>query len=187
MKASELKKGDVVEINGQLYLTKQIDVKSPSSRGANTLYKVRFSQVQTKQKFEQSYKGDDQLTRAELLRCKLHYSYLDGDNVVLMDAEDYSQHSVPLSELEEERYYLSEGMEDIIGLLVNEQLIGIELPQSVVMEIIDTAPAIKGATASGRTKPATFSTGLVVQVPEYLTTGEKVKINTHENRFMSRA
>lgn len=186
-KASDLKKGEVVEINDRLYLVKNIDVKSPSSRGASTLYKVRFAQVQTKQKYEKTYKGDDQINGAELNRCKLQYSYLDGDDVVLMDEEDYSQYSIALNDLEQERYYLMEGMEGITGLLVDGQLIGVELPQSVVMQIEETAPAIKGATASGRTKPANFSTGLVIQVPEYLCSGESVKINTQDNKFMSRA
>ena len=73
-----------------------------------------------------------------------------------------------------------------MGLLVDGALIGVELPQSVVMEIEDTAPAIKGASASARTKPASFATGLTVQVPEYLEVGERVKINTQEGRYMSR-
>lgn len=186
-KASDLKKGDVVEINNRLYLVKNIDVKSPSSRGASTLYKVRFSQVQTKQKLEKTCKGDDQLTGAELNRRQLQYSYLDGDDIVLMDAEDYTQYPLALADIEQERFYLIEGMEGIVGLLVDGQLIGLELPQSVVMKIEETAPAIKGATATGRTKPANFSTGLVIQVPEYLATGESVKINTQDNKFMSRA
>ncbi len=186
-KTCDLKKSDVVEIDGQLYVVKQIDVKSPSSRGAVTLYKVRYSQVQTGQKLEQTYKGDDQINTAELSRRKMQYSYLDGDDVVLMDEEDYSQYQIALADLEQERYYLTEGMSGILGLLVEQQLIGIELPQSLVMEIVETAPAIKGASATGRTKPATLATGLVIQVPEYLTAGEKVKINTQDNKFMSRA
>jgi elongation factor P len=73
-----------------------------------------------------------------------------------------------------------------MGLLVDGQIIGIELPQSVAMAIADTAPGIKGASASARTKPATFATGLTIQVPEYLEAGERVKINTQEARYMSR-
>ena len=64
---------------------------------------------------------------------------------------------------------------------------GIELPQSVIMDIVDTAPGIKGASASARTKPATVNTGLIVQVPEYMEVGERIKINTQEVRYMSRA
>jgi elongation factor P len=78
-------------------------------------------------------------------------------------------------------------MEDIAGLFVEGGLIAVELPKSVIMTVEDTAPGIKGASASARTKPATFATGLVVQVPEYLETGEQIKINTEDGRYMSRA
>ena len=79
---------------------------------------------------------------------------LDGEMMVFMDEEDYTQYSMNLSDLEQERLYITEGMEGIVGLIVDDQLLGIELPQSVVMTITDTAPALKGATATGRTKPA---------------------------------
>lgn len=186
-KASDLKRGAVVGIDGQLYIVKHIDVKSPSSRGANTLYKVRFANAQSGQKFEQTYKGDDLLTDVDLQRRKMLYSYTDGQDLVFMDEEDFSQHNLPAEELEDELLYLVEGLAGIIGLIVEERLIGIELPQSVVMTIEDTAPSIKGATATGRTKPASFATGLVIQVPEYIASGEQVKINTQDGRFMSRA
>ena len=78
-------------------------------------------------------------------------------------------------------------MESVGGLIVDDQLIAIELPQSMIMTVVDTAPGIKGASASARTKPATLTTGLVVQVPEYLESGEAIKVNTEDNRFMSRA
>ena len=186
-KVSDLKKSHVVEIDGQLYIVKHIDVKSPSSRGAATLYKVRFNNVQTRQKFEQTFKGDDLLKDVDLLRRKLSYSYADGDAIVFMDDEDYSQYSLDLEDLEHEKLFLTEGLEGIVGLIIDEQLIGIELPQSVVMTISETSPAVKGSSATGRTKPAMFSTGLSVQVPEYIEVGEAVKINTQELKFMARA
>ncbi len=186
-KASDLKKSDVIEIEGHLYIVKNIDVKSPSSRGASTLYKVRFNKVRTKQKFEQTYKGDDVLNEVELIRRKIQYSYNDGEQIVFMDEEDYSQFNLAIEDLQQERLYLTDGLGGIIGLMVEEQMIGIELPQSVIMEIADTVPAIKGASAAGRTKTASFATGLSIQVPEYLSIGDAVKINTQEGKFMSRA
>jgi elongation factor P len=73
-----------------------------------------------------------------------------------------------------------------MGLLVNGEFAAIELPQSVAMEITECSPAVKGASASARTKPATFVTGLVIQVPEYIEVGERVRIHTEDGRFMSR-
>jgi elongation factor P len=82
---------------------------------------------------------------------------------------------------------LTEGLEDIVALLFDDTVLGIELPSSVALEIVETAPEIKGATATGRTKPARLTTGLEVQVPEYLKSGEIIKINTVTGKFMSRA
>ena len=185
-KASDLKRGSVVAINGQPYIVNQIDMKAPSSRGANTLYKVRFNHAQSKQKLDETYKGEDMLSDIDLERRRVQYSYMDGDDFVFMDEEDYSQYNLSPENLGDQALYISEGLEGIMGLLVDGQMIGIELPQSVVMEVTDTAPGIKGASASARTKPATFSTGLIIQVPEYLEVGERVKINTQEGKYMSR-
>ncbi len=185
-KASELKKGVIVEINGTPHIVKQVEAKSPSSRGAATLYKVRFTNLQTKQKFDQSYKGDDVLKEADCARVPVQYSYQDGDSYTFMNMEDYSQYEMDGEELEGLTPYLVEGLEGITALLVDGALLGIELPQSVVLEVTETAPGIKGATATGRTKPALLSTGLEVQVPEYLEPGEMVKVNTLTGKFMSR-
>ena len=185
-KASELKKGMVVEINNAPHAVKQLEAKSPSSRGAATLYKVRFTNLKTGQKLDESYKGDDLLKDADCVRVPLQYSYLDGETYIFMNSEDYSQYGLNTDEIEDQLGYITDGLEGIVGLVMDGALLGIELPQSVVMEITETAPGIKGATATGRTKPATLSTGLEVQVPEYLEPGEKVKVNTETGKFMSR-
>lgn len=185
-KASELKRGSVVEINGEPYIVNQIDIKAPSSRGANTLYKVRFNHLRTRQKLDETFKGEDQLGDIDLERRKVQYSYLDGDFYVFMDEEDYGQYTLSSDALGDQVLYICDGLQGLMGLLVDGEIIGVELPQSVVMEIEETTPVIKGASASARTKPATFATGLVVQVPEYLEAGARVKINTQEARYMSR-
>jgi len=186
-KASELKKGDVVEYKGAPHVVRQIESKSPSSRGATTLYKIRMNHVMTGQKVDESLKGDDMLSDIDFERRKMQYSYKDGDGYVFMDEEDYSQHTLSESELGDDRLYIFEGMDAVVGLIVDEQLIAVELPQSMIMTVVETSPGIKGASASARTKPATLSTGLIVQVPEYLESGEQIKVNTEDNRFMSRA
>ena len=186
-KACDLKRGMVVDINGMPHVVKQVEAKSPSSRGAATLYKVRFNNLQTGQKLDESYKGDDLLREADCLRTQVQYSYKDGDSYTFMNMEDYSQYTLNEADLEGQLEYLTEGLEGITALLVDGNLLAIELPQSVVLEITGTAPGIKGATATGRTKPATLSTGLEVQVPEYLETGERIKVNTSTGKFISRA
>lgn len=185
-RASELKRGGVVEISGKAYIVHQIEVKAPSSRGANTLYKVRFYDVRSKQKLDETFRGDDMLGDVELERRQVQFSYRDDEFYVFMDSEDYSQYHLSPDMLEEQVPFITDGLDGIMGLVVNGEFVSIELPQSVVLEIVECAPGIKGASASARNKPATFSTGLVVQVPEYLEAGERVRINTQESRYMSR-
>lgn len=186
-KASDLKRGMLIDINGAPHVVKHIDVKSPSSRGAATLYKVRYNNMQSGQKLDESYKGDDFLREADCQRVAVQYSYHDGSHYVFMNLEDYSQYELNGEDLEEQAAYLSEGLEGITALLQDGKVLSIELPQSLVFTIAETAPGIKGASASARTKPATTDSGLVVQVPEYLEPGEQIKVNTQTGKFMSRA
>lgn len=186
-KASELKKGSVVEINGEPYIVKSLESRSPSSRGAQTIYKIRFNNAQTGQKHDESCKADDMFTEVDLIKRQVQFLYQDGDMFTFMDVEDYSQYTLGKSELEDDLGYLTDGLEGIYTLIVDDRVLGVELPQTVSLEITDTAPAIKGASATSRTKPATLVTGLEVQVPEYIETGEIIKINTDTGKFMSRA
>jgi len=186
-KASDLKRSMVVELNDEPYSVKSIEVRNPSSRGASTLYKVRFNHLKTKQKRDETLKGDDFLKEVDCERRLLQYSYKEDDSYTFMSLEDYEQYTIDSSDIEDDTAYLVEGLEGIVAILLDGLLIAIELPAAVEMEIIDTAPGIKGASATARTKPATLATGLEVQVPEYIETGEIIKINTVSGKFMSRA
>ena len=186
-KASALKKGQVVELDDEPYVVRQVDCKSPSSRGASTLYKVRFAHAKTKQKRDESYKGEDQLRDADCQRVQVQYSYKDGDDYCFMNLDDYSQYTVSAAELTDQSQMMAEGLEGIYALLIDGAIAGIELPQFVELEIVETDPAIKSASATNRTKPATLNSGLVVQVPEYLGAGEVIKVATATGKFSSRA
>ena len=186
-KASDLKKGSVVEHDGEVYIARQIDKRNPSARGASTLFKVRFFNIRSGQKLELTLKSDDFIKDGDLTKRSVSFSYREGDMINFMDTEDYSQYTLNADVLEEQAGYMTEDLEGMIALLVDGQIVGVELPQTVVLEITDTAPGIKGASATSRTKPATLSTGLEVQIPEYLESGELIKVNTANAKFVSRA
>ncbi|MBS99187.1 MAG: elongation factor P-like protein YeiP [Oceanospirillaceae bacterium] len=186
-KASELKRGQVIDIDGKLMLVQQIDVRNPTARGASTLYRVRFSQIPGGGKHEATYVGDDIVKDVALERRQCSYLYREDDLFYFMDAEDYSQYGINADVIEDQLPYLIENMEGIMVSLVDGQAISIQLPSIVVMEIVETVPGMKAASATGRTKAARFANGLEIQVPEYLETGEKVKINTETGKFSSRA
>ncbi|MCK5354168.1 MAG: elongation factor P-like protein YeiP [Methyloprofundus sp.] len=186
-KASELKRGMIIEINGVPHAVKKVDSRSPSSRGASTLYKIRYTNLKTGQKLDESYKGDDFLKEADCVRVKVQYSYNDGESYVFMNSEDYTQYTLNDDDLEGQTGYISDGLDGITALIMDDNILGIELPASVDLEIMETAPGIKGSSATARTKAAVLPTGIEVQVPEYLETGEVIKINTVTGKYMSRA
>jgi elongation factor P len=186
-KANDLKKGMIVQVDGKPHIVRRSESKSPSSRGAATLYKIRLNCLLTQQKIDLSLKGDDYLHEADCQRAEVQYSYMDGDNYIFMNLTDFSQYSLHSEELEWQTQFLTEQQEEILALLLDGILIGIELPQSVTLVIDDTPPAVTGSSATNRTKTATLSTGIEIQVPEYLSTGESVKVNTSTGKFMSRA
>ncbi|MCK5336283.1 MAG: elongation factor P-like protein YeiP [Gammaproteobacteria bacterium] len=187
MKANELKRGSLINHNGNAVIIKQMHVQTASSRSGNTLYKAKGKDIVTGQKFEHSYKGDDNVEEMEIERRAVQMLFRDADGCTFMDVESYEQHSVADELLAEELKYLSDGLEGITAIISDEKLLSIELPANVVLKIVETAPAMKAASSSARTKPATLSTGVVVQVPEYLAEGELIKINTENGEFISRA
>ncbi len=186
-KAADVKRGNLVEINGQYMLVQNIDVSSPTARGAKTLYRIRFNKLPGGGKYEDSFTGDDIIKDALLERRKVSYLYKEDGLYTFMDSEDYSQYMLNEDSIEAQLPYLMDGMENIMALLVDGNILTIELPATVVMEILETVPGMKAASATGRTKPARFATGLELQVPEYLEAGEMVKINTETGKFLSRA
>ncbi|WP_387467556.1 elongation factor P-like protein YeiP [Photorhabdus sp. RM323S] len=186
-KANEIKRGIAVSYNGKLLLVKDIDIQAPSARGASTLYKMRFTDIRTGQKVEERFKGDDIIDTISLTRRSVNFSYIDGDEYVFMDDEDFTPYHFKKEQIEEELLFIPEsGLPGMQVLTIEGQVIALELPQTVDMVIEETTPGIKGASASARTKPARMSTGLTVQVPEYISNGEKIRIHIAERRYMGR-
>jgi elongation factor P len=186
-KANELKRGAIVRFKDQVCTVRHIDIRAPSSRGSNTLYKIKLQDVRTRQNIDHTFKGEDHLPDVDYARRQASYSYFDGELHVFMDSEDFTQYSLSPDDLEGQVGYITEDMEAVLVMIIEDQPVGIQLPPSVILEVTETSPSIKGATVTKRTKPAILSTGLEVQVPEYLSQGEKIKVNTETGEFVSRA
>ena len=187
MKANEIKKGLIINQDNKNILIKKVFVQSPSSRTGSTLYKVTGSDISSGQKFERRYKGDEVITAVEVSRRTVQLLFHDADSYTFMDSENYDQFILAADSLEDEAVFLYDGLEGLSALISEGELLVIELPNTMSLEITECAPAMKAASSSARTKPATLTTGLVVQVPEYLTPGELIKINTETREFVSRA
>ena len=186
IKANTLKKGNIVDIGGQPHQVKDIDVQTPSARGSNTLYKVRFINVVTGQKLDQTYKGNDTLEELEMERRPVSFIYRNQNLFTFMDSENFEQYTLGAASLEGKTEWLVEGLEGITALLLDGRIMAIDLPAAIDLEIVETAPALKGASATNRNKPATLANGITVLIPEYLTPGETIRVNTETGKFMSR-
>jgi elongation factor P len=186
-KASDLKKGDIVKIDGDAHIVETIKVQSPAARGAVTLYKIRFRNLKSKRKIDQALHGNDVLPEADFERRPVQYLYGDASSITFMDLQDYSQFTLTKDEIEEEWPYLAEGIEGLLSISSEGRILGLELPSFIALTIVDTRPSVKGGSVTARTKPATLSTGLVVQVPEYMSIGEVIRVDTRTGEYASKA
>jgi elongation factor P len=183
----DLKRGGTVDIDGASLIVEDIQVSTPSARGAVSLYRFRFRNLVTKQKLDKTFKGDDVLKEANFELRPVQYSYERDGAYTFMDLETFAEFTLTREDLGDVLDYLTESTEGMRAMLVNDRVVGIEMPASVDLEITETAPALKGASATSRNKSATLSTGQVVQVPEYITTGERVRVDTRTGKFIQRA
>lgn len=187
MKASEVKKGNVVEHDGKVWQVRDIERSAPQGRGGNVTFRFIMYSVPGGQKLDLSLRAEDDLKETELVRRAVDYSYKDGDTYVFMDREDYTQHMLDAATIGDAAGYLAEGIDGCYVQLIDDAAVGLQLPQTVTLEVVDTAPELKGASATKRSKPATLSTGIEIQVPEYITSGTQVLVNTTTGEFSGRA
>ncbi len=187
MKASEIKRGNVVEHNGKVWQIRDIERSSPQGRGGNVTFRFIMYSVPGAQKLDISLRSEDELKETEVTRRAVNYSYMDGDNFVFMDVEDYTQYLLGRDSVGDAAGYITDGLEGCYIQLIEGQPVAVQLPPSVTLEVVDTAPELKGATATKRPKPAKLNTGIEITVPEYIRTGEKVLVSTVTGEFSGRA
>jgi len=187
MLAKEIKRGMILNHQESPCVIEGISVQSPSARGAATLYKFRARNLVTRQKVDITLKGTDNLPEADFSKRPVKFMYSDPTHMHFLDDEDYNQFALPLADVADEANYLTERLEGAHVLIYNDQPVGVTVPQTVELTIAETDPAVKGNSATGRTKAAKLETGLVVQVPEYLSIGEIIKVDSRTGEFLSRA
>lgn len=186
-KASEIKKNQAVEYEGRAYFVRDIERSVPQGRAGGSLYRIRMYDVVTGQKLDETFKDSDMLNLADLVRRPVTFSYSDGDEYVFMDNEDFTQYMLSKSAIEDELLFITEDTQGVIAILVSDAPVALDLPPTVELTIEETDPSVKGGSATARTKPARLSTGLMVQVPEHISTGDRIKVNVEERKFLSRA
>jgi elongation factor P len=186
-KASEIKKNTALNYDGKTYIVSDIERSVPQGRAGGSLYRMRMYDVVTGSKIDETFKDSEMLNLADLVRKPAMFSYIDGNEYVFMDSSDYTPYNLNRDSIADEILFFNEGTEGIHVIVVNDTPVALALPAHVELDVVETDPSIKGGSATSRTKPATLSTGLIVQVPEYIATGDKVRVNVEERKFVSRA
>jgi elongation factor P len=184
IQATRLKKGMLIKIDQDLFRVLELQHVTPGNlRG---FVRVKLRNIRNGAMSDQKLRSEDTLDRATLEEREMQYLYQDGDDYYFMDTSSYDQIHITNEALGESVNYLKPEMTIQVEFYGAEP-VGIELPQTVDLKVLDTVPGIKGATASNQVKPATLETGLVVQVPPFINPGDSIRVSTETGEYLARA
>jgi elongation factor P len=184
IQATRMKKGMLIKVGADLLRVLELQHVTPGNlRG---FVRVKFRNIRNGTLVDQKLRSEDSVDRAVLDERAMQYLYRDGDSFHFMDTSSYEQLHISEEALGDAVNYIVP--EAVINIeFYGDEPVGIDLPATVDLKVEDTAPGIKGATASAQVKPARLETGLVVQVPPFVNTGDKVRVSTDTGEYLSRA
>ena len=180
---NDLKTGLTLEIDGGLWNVVEFMHVKPGKGAA--FVRTKLKNAETGNVVEKTFRAGEKVAKATLDKRDMQYLYKEGNDYVMMDLETYEQISVSSDKIGDGVKYLKENM-NVAILLHGNNIIGIDIPNFVELEVIDTPPAEKGNTAQGGTKPATLETGAVVNVPFFVTNGTIIRVDTRTNEYLDR-
>ncbi len=183
---SDLKRGLIIDIDGAPCTIENITVQTPSSRGGNTIWKVRARNLRTKGKVDKAFRSGDAIGEPNFEKRNVQYLYGDMSGYHFMDLESYDQFTLTKEQIPDESNYLIDNMEGIRSLVLEDEVIGIEIPLAVDLTITECDPDVKGNSATARQKNAILETGLQIQVPEHIDAGELIRVDTTTGKFVGR-
>jgi elongation factor P len=181
---NDLKNGLVLNLDGQLWTVIDFQHVKPGKGGA--FVRTKLKNVLSGKVVDKTFNAGVKVDTATVDRREMTYLYRDGDDFVFMDTQSYDQLHVPQSVVGDAEHFMLENQDAIVGLHEGTPLF-VELPASVVLSIEYTEPGLQGDRSSGGTKPARLDTGFEIQVPLFITTGEKVKVDTRDGSYLGRA
>lgn len=183
IQATKLRKGNLIKFDGALVRVLELQHITPGNLRAHV--RSRMRDIRTGRLVDHKFRAEDTIEKAHLDSREMQYLYKEGDAYVFMDTETFDQTHLSSEVLGDSALYLLP--EATINVEFYEvEPVGIHLPATVDLKIVDTAPGIKGATASAQVKPATCETGLVVTVPSFVNVDDMIRINTETGEYMSR-
>ncbi len=180
---NDLKTGLTLEIDGGLWNVVEFMHVKPGKGAA--FVRTKLKNAETGNVIEKTFRAGEKVAKAILDKRDMQYLYKEGNDFVMMDLESYEQITVNAERIGEGVKYLKENM-NVAILLHGTNIIGVDIPNFVELEVVDTPPAEKGNTAQGGTKPATLETGAVVNVPFFVTNGTVIRVDTRTNEYLDR-
>ena len=182
--ATQLRPGMIIKHNNDLHSVFSVEHRTPGNLRAFIQAKLR--NLRTGAMFEHRFRSPDPIDRIVVDEIDMEFLYNDGDDYYFMNTESYEQTHLKRDTLGDAVEYLTPNLQIKVEFYDNKP-VGIELPQTVELTVVETEPGLKSATASSVTKPAKLETGLVVQVPPFINEGEKIRVDTSEGAYLSRA
>ncbi len=180
---TDFKKGLKIELDGTPYEIVEFQHFKPGKGGAMVRTKLR--NILTGRIQDNTFRSGEKVDRPDLESREMQYLYREGQDFVFMDLSSYEQLHIKAEVLGDKGGYLKESQLAPV-LLYNGEPLDVELPISLILEVVDTEPGAKGDTVSNVTKPAKLETGVVIQVPIFVNTGDKVKVDTRSNEYLGR-
>ncbi len=181
---NEFHNGITIEMNGEIFTILEFQHVKPGKGAA--FVRSKLKNLRSGSIIEHTFRAGEKIGKAHLERKEMEYLYRDEDFFYLMDLETYEQITLDEEKLGSGIKYLKEN--DRLQILMHgDEVVGVDLPVTVILTVADTEPGLKGDTASGATKPATMETGLVVQVPLFVNPGDLIKIDTRSGNYIERA
>ena len=185
IEASKLRAG-MTFVTNDGKLIKVLEASHHKPGKGNTIMRMKLRDVRSGSTFDDTYRPEDKFEQAVIETVTAQYLYSMDGIANFMNNETYEQYEIPVEQVKDELLYVLENT-DVKIQFYGTEVIGIQLPTTVVLEVTETQPSIKGATVTGSGKPATLETGLVVNVPDFIEAGQKLVINTAEGTYVSRA
>lgn len=182
--SSDLRKGIVIELDGELYQV--LDYHHIKTGRGSAQMRLKLRDIHAGHTTERTFQSSEKFIRAHLDYQSMQYLYNDGNLYYFMDEENYEQMPISATQLGDTLNYLKEGMSLQVSSYKGEVL-GVELPIAVELEVTNTDPGFKGDTATGGSKPATLETGITIQVPLFVNTGDVIKVDTRTGSYLERA
>ena len=180
---ADIRNGVVLNIDGQLWNVVEFQHVKPGKGGA--FVRTKLKNVRTGAVLDRTYRADEKLEQAVIDKREMQYLYREADHYVFMDNVSYDQLNVDAATLGNAASYLSEG-NSVVLQMWNEQVVGVDMPAAVELDVTETEPGVQGDRVSGARKPATLSTGLVVQVPLFVNPGDRIKVDTRSGDYLTR-